>query len=106
VAVDAETGTTNRTLWPADAAPRRFETTHGVDEWLTLIASGRAVGISSEATAAQHPRPGIAYRPLEDADPIPVWLTWWKDSPPDRLTTLLDLVREVYAAQVYTARQG
>ena len=68
-----------------------------MDEWLTLIAAGQAVGITSEATANQNPRPGVAYRPLRDAPPITVQLAWWKGSPPRYLTGLLELVREAYA---------
>ncbi|WP_223164069.1 LysR family transcriptional regulator [Nocardioides mesophilus] len=55
VAVDVETGTTDEGLWPAGAAPSDLRMTRGVEEWLTLIATGRAVGVTSEATAAQHP---------------------------------------------------
>jgi DNA-binding transcriptional LysR family regulator len=98
VAVDADTGTTSEGLWTATAGPAGFRTTRGVDEWLTLIASGRAVGVSSQATAAQHPRPGVAYRQLADAPPIPVSLAWWKDAPPESLATLAPLVRAAYAS--------
>ena len=73
--------------------------TRGVDEWLTLIASGRAAGISSEATAAQHPRPGVAYRLLEDAPPIEVWLAWWKDNPPTWVRALIDISRRAYSSR-------
>jgi DNA-binding transcriptional LysR family regulator len=98
VAVDAETGTTSGDLWRSEAPPAGFQITHGVDEWLTLIASGHAVGITSEATAAQHPRPGVAFRLLEDAPPIPVWLAWWKDNPPPSLHALTDISRTAYTA--------
>ena len=97
VAVDVETGTTDENLWRADARPVGFRMTQGVDEWLTLIASGRAVGISSEATAAQHPRPGITFRPVEDAPPISVWLAWWRDNPPYSLAALIEVSRAAYA---------
>jgi DNA-binding transcriptional LysR family regulator len=96
VAVDLETGTTSGDLWQADAPPAGFRMTHGVDEWLTLIASGRAVGVSSEATVAQHPRPGVAYRLLEDAPPISVWLAWWRQNPPPSLAALVDACRSAY----------
>ena len=55
---------------------------HGIDEWLTAVASAAAVGITSEATRNQFPRPGIRYRVLRDTPPIPVWLAWWTDNPP------------------------
>jgi hypothetical protein len=67
-----------------------------VDEWLTLIAAGQAVGVTSEATANQNPRPGVAFRAVRDAQPIPVWLAWWKEVPPQYLTELVDLACETY----------
>lgn len=97
VAVDAETGTTSEDLWESGPGPAEFRVTHGTDEWLTLIASGRAVGISSEATRALHPRPGVVYRPLDDAPPIEVWLAWWRSTPPTALEALVDLCTWAYA---------
>lgn len=96
VAIDSRTGTTTPDLWPPGARPAAVRDTHGVDEWLTLIAAGQAVGITSEATANQNPRPGVAYRVLRDAEPIPVWLAWWKDDPPAHLAELLHLTCEMY----------
>jgi DNA-binding transcriptional LysR family regulator len=98
VAIDSRTGTTTPALWQPGAPPPAIRTTHGVDEWLTLIAAGQAVGITSEATANQNPRPGVAYRAVRDAQPIPVWLAWWKDDPPAHLSELVNLTCEVYRA--------
>jgi DNA-binding transcriptional LysR family regulator len=99
VALDVETGTTRDDLWGPETRPAAFRMVRGVDEWLTLIASGGAVGASSEATASQHPRPGIAYRPIDDAPPIAVWLVWWKDNPPDAVRTLVELSRTAYGSE-------
>ena len=96
VAVDPRTGTTTEQLWPSDAAPAGIRSVDGVDDWLTVIASGRAVGMTSEATARQHPRPGVTYRPVRDASPVPVTLAWWRDSPPPTLPDLLQLVCRAY----------
>lgn len=96
VAVDTETGTTPEDLWNAETRPAAFRAVHGVDEWLTLIASSRAVGISTEATAAQHPRPGVVYRVLEDAPPISVWLAWWRGSSPRVVQSLTEMCRLAY----------
>jgi len=98
VAVDRRTGTTTDQLWPPDAAPAGTREVDGMDEWLTVIAAGRAVGISSEATARQHPRPGITYRPLHDAQPVAVRLAWWRDSPPRGLPDVVQLVCSAYGA--------
>jgi DNA-binding transcriptional LysR family regulator len=97
IAVDAATGTTSAALWPVDAAPG-FRSTTSVDEWLTLIAAGRCAGVSSEATAAQHLRRGVEFRPLTDAPPIAVRVVWWADEPPAGLDALLDLCRAAYDA--------
>jgi DNA-binding transcriptional LysR family regulator len=96
IAVDALTGTTGEHLWSPLTAPAAVRAVRGVDDWLTVIAAGQAVGISAEATAAQHPRPGVVYRPVRDAPPVPVWLAWWADSPPPNLDALLQLVCEQY----------
>src|SRR4029453_3554714 len=76
VAIDDRTGTTTPDLWAPGAGPARIRTTHGVDEWLTLIAAGQAIGLTSEATAHQNPRPGVAFRAVRDAPAITVLLAW------------------------------
>ncbi|GGN36005.1 DNA-binding transcriptional LysR family regulator [Actinoplanes campanulatus] len=98
VAVDARTGTTTLDLWHPGPQPAEIRTTHGVDEWLTLIAAGQAVGVTSEATANQNPRPGVAYRTLRQAARIDVRLAWWRDDPPAGLDDLVRLSRAAYAS--------
>ena len=70
VAVDSRTGTTVEDLWGPEARPSSLRPVQGVDDWLTLISTGKAMGMSSEATVTQYPRPGVAYRPVRDA---PIW---------------------------------
>jgi DNA-binding transcriptional LysR family regulator len=82
IGIDSRTGTTTLDLWAPGAGPTAARETGSVDEWLTLIAAGQAVGLTSEATVAQYPRPGVIYRPVRDAQPMPVWLAWWRDDPP------------------------
>jgi DNA-binding transcriptional LysR family regulator len=96
VAIDARTGTTTLDLWDPGPRPAAVRRTTGVDEWLTLIAANQAVGVTSEATANQNPRPGVAYRRLRGAPPIPVWLAWWRDDPPAQLDDLIRLSRDAY----------
>jgi DNA-binding transcriptional LysR family regulator len=76
--IDRRTGTTAPDLWPAAARPA-IEYTGDIDDWLTAIATGRYVGVTPESTVTQYPRPGIVYRPLRDAPPVPVRLVWWRD---------------------------
>ncbi len=99
IAVDPLTGTTTPDLWPEGAGPGQMREVHGVEDWLTLIAAGKAIGMSSEATAQQHLRPGVVYRPVRDAQPIPMWLAWWKDSPPKNVSGLVQLVCDLYATK-------
>jgi DNA-binding transcriptional LysR family regulator len=96
VALDHRTGTTTTDLWAPGTAPAT-RASHGVDEWLTLIAAGQAIGVTSEATASQNPRPGVAYRPVRDGPAITVSLAWWRDDPPAQLSELLALTRQAYA---------
>ena len=97
VGIDSRTGTTTEDLWPPQAAPSATRDTHGLDEWLTLIAAGQAIGITSEATARQHPRPGVTYRPVRNARPVCVWLAWWRDNKPTHAAALVELATELYA---------
>lgn len=96
VAIDPLTGTTTPELWAPGAGPTSTREVVGIEDWLTLIAAGQAIGISSEATAKQHLRPGVVYRPVRDAQPIAVWLAWWRDSPPLRCSDLVQLVCDLY----------
>lgn len=104
VAVDALTGTTSEELWSPSGAPVATRTVRGIEDWLTVVAAGQAVGMSAEATAAQHRRPGVVYRPVRDAPPVQVWLAWWADSPPPDLDALVRLIREQYAGSTPRAR--
>lgn len=71
VALCATAATTRAELWPRHRHPRTFEVT-GVDEWLTTIATGDAVGVTSEGTGYSHPYPGIRYLPVDDAPAVTV----------------------------------
>ncbi len=96
IAVDHRTGTTTEELWLGMDGPASVRLVQGVDEWLTLISTGQAVGMSSEATAAQNPRPGITYRPVRDAPPISVFLASWKDDPSVLVADFTRLAREAF----------
>lgn len=99
IAIDTQTGTTTPELLHTLGKPTSTRSVRGVDEWLTLIAAGQAVGITSEATANQNPRPGVAYRALRDAPPIPVSIVWWKDEAPRQLADLLTLASAAFRVQ-------
>ncbi|MGC9543526.1 LysR family transcriptional regulator [Streptomyces sp. UG1] len=96
--VDRRTGTTTTELWPPDSRPATEET-NDVDDWLTVISTGRCVGVTAEATANQYPRPGVVYRPLRDAEPIAVRLAWWRDDPPPAAQAVVELVTALYRGE-------
>ena len=96
IAIDARTGTTTADLFPPDTPPAAIRWTHSVEDWLTHIALNQAVGITSEATAHQNPRPGVAYRALRGVPPIRVHLAWWRDDAPALLPDLLELLRTTF----------
>jgi DNA-binding transcriptional LysR family regulator len=70
------TGTTTLDLWPANHRPRSTLRVDNIDEWITEISGGLAVGVTAESTAAQHSHPGIRFVPVVDVDPVPVYLAW------------------------------
>jgi DNA-binding transcriptional LysR family regulator len=93
--VDRRTGTTTPELWSPDKRPA-IEETHDVDDWLNVISSGRCVGMTAESTAHQYPRPGIVYRPVKDAEPIAVRLTWWRDDQHPATQAAIELLTALY----------
>ncbi|MFF1342811.1 LysR family transcriptional regulator [Streptomyces sp. NPDC058290] len=98
VALNTVAGTTTLDLWPVDARPTATIEVANTDEWLTAIAAGRAVGISTSATPRMHTHPAIAYRPLTDVPPVPLLLAW-RSGPPGHpaIPDLVALAREVVA---------
>ncbi|MGW0731478.1 LysR family transcriptional regulator [Streptomyces sp. NPDC002851] len=69
------TAATTADLWSDGPHPHTFEVAN-VDEWLTVIATGEAVGVTAESTEHTHPHPGVCYRPLADAPPVTVRVAW------------------------------
>ncbi|MEV6109343.1 LysR family transcriptional regulator [Streptomyces sp. NPDC051940] len=98
VAANTVSGTTTPDLWPPDARPTTMVEVSNTDEWLTAIAAGRAVGVTTTATPANHSHPTIVYRPLSDAPPVPVHLAWRAGPGHPALPALRALAHEVVAA--------
>jgi DNA-binding transcriptional LysR family regulator len=96
VAIDAATGTTTLALWPESAPPRAIARTSDVEDWLTMISGGRAVGVSAESTGDQYRRAGIVYRPVRDASPIPVYVAWSRAEPPRDRDAVVELLIDLY----------
>jgi DNA-binding transcriptional LysR family regulator len=93
--MDRRTGTTTLDLWPAGARPPVQET-HDIEDWLSIIAAGGGVGITPEATTAQYPREGVAFRPLRDAPPVDVRVIWRRHDPHPSTHAAIALLTELY----------
>ncbi|MFF0516895.1 LysR family transcriptional regulator [Streptomyces sp. NPDC004250] len=93
--VDHRTGSTTAALWPADERPATEES-RDIDDWLTIIATGRCVGVTARSVVDQYPRPGIVYLPVRDAEPVAVRLVWWRDDPHPATCTVLELLTDLY----------
>jgi DNA-binding transcriptional LysR family regulator len=93
--IDRRTGTTSAELWPEPDRPR-LEYTKDVDDWLAAIAAGRCVGITPQATVAQYRRDGIVYRPLRDAQPVPVQFIWRGQDPHPATNAAVALLADLY----------
>ncbi|MET9658074.1 LysR family transcriptional regulator [Streptomyces sp. NPDC006510] len=103
LAIDRRTGTTTLGLWPEDEQPA-VEYTQDIDDWLAAIATGRCVGVTPQATAAQYRRDGITYRPLRDADPVPVHLIWRRQDPHPATHAAVALAIDLYRENHHTER--
>ncbi|MFT3662181.1 MAG: LysR family transcriptional regulator [Gordonia sp. (in: high G+C Gram-positive bacteria)] len=97
VLIDSRHGTTTEDLWRGTGHMPTFAEATDVDTWLDAIAAGRGVGTTAEATADHHPRPGVAYRPINDGPRIPVHLVWRRDERPTGLSQLIDMVTALYS---------
>jgi DNA-binding transcriptional LysR family regulator len=97
VAVNTVSGTTTTRLWPAEIRPGRTIEVTNTDDWLAVIAAGRAVGVTTSSTAAMHPYPGVVYVPLSDAPPVPVRVVWQEPPSHPAVPDLVALAREVLA---------
>ncbi|MFC9359651.1 LysR family transcriptional regulator [Rhodococcus sp. NPDC057014] len=76
IALCSNAGTADLQLWPKSSRPEKTVVVANVDEWLTTIATGAAIGVTSDATEYSHPHPGVTYLPLTNTSPVPVYLTW------------------------------
>ncbi|TJZ52921.1 LysR family transcriptional regulator [Streptomyces piniterrae] len=95
IALNTVSGITGLDLWPAAARPTSTITIGNTDDWIAAITGGRAVGVTTSATAQMHPHPAMAYIPLTDAPPVPVVITWRDGPGHPRIPDLIALAREV-----------
>jgi DNA-binding transcriptional LysR family regulator len=91
-------GTTTLELWPASSRPARTVEVGNVDEWITVIAAGDAVGLTPESTAFTHSHSGVRYLPVLDVPDIPVWLVWKATVVHPDVPAFVELARAVVQA--------
>ncbi|WP_327351269.1 LysR family transcriptional regulator [Streptomyces sp. NBC_01304] len=97
IALNTVSGTTTPALWPPTARPTSTIEVTNTDEWLMAIAAGRAVGVTTSATASNHAHPSLVYRPLADAPTVPVVLAWRDGLGHPAIADLVALAHEVIA---------
>lgn len=97
LAIDLRTGSTRLDLWPEDQRPPRTVPTEDIDDWLTVIGAGKARGITAESTAYQYRRPGLVYRLVRDAPPLPVYAAWTRADPPPGRKDVVELLAAFYS---------
>jgi DNA-binding transcriptional LysR family regulator len=91
-------GTTTLELWPPPARPSRTIEVDNIDEWLTVIAAGDAVGLTPESTAFTNPHPGVRFLPVPDVPDIQVWLVWPAMVVHPDVAAFIDVARTVVQA--------
>ncbi|ROQ33588.1 DNA-binding transcriptional LysR family regulator [Streptomyces sp. PanSC19] len=99
IVLNTVSGATTLALWPPAARPTATLTVANTDDWLTAIAAGRGIGVSSASTVALHPHPGVTYRPLPDAPPLPVLLAWRDAFPHPATEVLVTMAREIVSGR-------
>lgn len=97
IAINTVTGTTGLNLWPADAAPAGTVEVANTDDWLAAVTAGRAVGVTSVATAAMYPHPAVTYVPLTDAEPLGLYAAWRSPPTHPAVPELVRLLRSLLA---------
>jgi DNA-binding transcriptional LysR family regulator len=93
--LDQRTGSTTLELWPPGSRPAT-ERSDDIDDWLAVVATGRCVGMTAEATVQQYPRPGVVYRPVADAEPVVVRFAWWRGDKHPATDTAVEIASALY----------
>ncbi|WP_120003953.1 LysR family transcriptional regulator [Nesterenkonia muleiensis] len=83
--------------WPSGVGPVPAFDVDSVDAWLDLIAAGRGVGITTEATAHQHRPIGVRYLPVTDAPHVEVRLSWPRGQGISGLGVLQEILQDLYS---------
>ena len=92
IAITAMVGTTTLALWPPQAQPPGVLEVDNIDEWLTAIAAGQAVGVTPASTPSHHARSGVVFVPVRAVAPVAVHLVWPRSAAHPRVEDLAALV--------------
>ncbi|WP_275294489.1 LysR family transcriptional regulator [Amycolatopsis sp. La24] len=76
VVVNTVSGATSPLDWPPENRPAQVMQCGSYDEWLTIIASGRAVGSTTTSAAEAHTHARVAHLPLRNAPRVALRLLW------------------------------
>ena len=98
IAIAPETGTTTLDLWPTSTRPTRAVEVDNADEWLLAIASGAAVGVTTESTPTHHSHPGVRFIALTDAPTVAVSLVTSSRGSNAYFDSFVKVVRDCVAA--------
>jgi DNA-binding transcriptional LysR family regulator len=98
IALNTVSGTTTVDLWPEGARPHTTVEVANTDDWLAAIAAGRAVGVTTSATADMHPHTAVTYRPLPGVPHVDVYLAWREPPTHPAVAELLDVITVIVRA--------
>ncbi len=98
VALNTVSGTTTVDLWSVSGRPPTTIAVANTDDWLATIAAGRAVGVTTSATASLHPHPAVSYRHLIAAPDVDVYLAWRDPLSHPAVPELLKLATAIVAS--------
>ncbi|MCC3770448.1 LysR family transcriptional regulator [Streptomyces sp. UNOC14_S4] len=90
-----ETSSAGVELWPPELRPLRTVEVRNVDEWLTVVSAGQAIGLAAAGTRESHAHPGVRYVTVTDAPAATVWLARPARPTHPATDTFREAVREV-----------
>ncbi|APX03841.1 LysR family transcriptional regulator [Arthrobacter sp. QXT-31] len=103
LAVCSTAPTATARLWEHLSHTPRTITVSNSDEWLSRIALGDAVGVTSVATAYSYQHPGVAYLPVEDSPPVDVSMLWPMADPHPHAAAFADFSRGYFTKLIRTS---
>lgn len=83
-------------LRPADPLPQ-VERVADADQWMMVIACGRAIGLTEESAVRPYQHAGIVTRPIVDISPIPLFVGWAKGQAHPLVRPFIDTARAYFA---------